>query len=354
MVAGLFLFPICRGNYDTKNEINFLSLVSKEVKESNQKSFLALSQAEVKEINLHLLFFGDLMLDRNVGARLKNKNLDLFLGGLASSTDFSQFDLVGANLEGAVTNGGEHYLPKMGFDFAFLPERVEELKKYNFSYFTIANNHITDQGEKGLAETRSNLSKLGFEYSGEPDAQISNNSVVTLIRQEKKITLVAFSMVYHNFDLTKAKEIIMTARAKSDWVIVNIHWGSEYEHNYSANQQKIAHEFIDSGADIIIGHHPHVVQGIEVYKNRPIFYSLGNFVFDQYFSPDTQEGLGVELDLGEKNITINLKPISSVLSVVNLMDTNKKIKFFENLAAWSRADIELKEQIMGQIINIAK
>jgi poly-gamma-glutamate synthesis protein (capsule biosynthesis protein) len=354
MVAGLFLFPLFEANYNYRNEAKLLLPGFKAAEEVAPASLTVLPKAETKESNLRVLFFGDLMLDRNVGARLKNKNLDLLLGGLASSTDFNQFDVVGANLEGAVTNKGEHYAPEMGFDFAFSPERVKELKKYNFSYFTIANNHISDQGEKGVEETRSNLSNLNFDYSGAPDAQISDNSVTIISRQNKKIALVALSMVYNHFSLEKLKKIIENTRPQVDWVIVNIHWGNEYQHNRSLNQQSIGRELIDSGADVIIGHHPHVVQGIEIYKNRPIFYSLGNFVFDQYFSPDTQEGLGVELELKEKNIIINLKPISSVRSAVNLMSAEKKNKFLDNLATWSQAEEGFREQIRGQIINIAK
>ena len=356
LAAGLFLFPLTeKASVKDSQNLN-RPAVDWPVNKSRAsiKASGSLPVASDKEEGPHLLFFGDLMLDRNVAAILKNKNLDLLLEGLASSTDFKQFDLVGANLEGAVTNKGEHYSPEMGFDFAFLPDRVAQLKSYNFSYFTIANNHITDQGAKGLGETRKNLSDLEFNYSGDADAQISSSSLTQLVIHNQKISLVAFSMVYHNFDLTKAKELIGAAKKESAWVIVNIHWGNEYQHNHSASQQKIAHEFIESGADIIIGHHPHVVQGIEIYKNRPIFYSLGNFIFDQYFSPDTQEGLGVELDLQAESIGIKLIPLSSRKSAPSLMGEEKKVRFLENLAAWSQADESLKAQIKAQTINIAK
>lgn len=351
MVAGLFLFPLVETNQDGPLSFaNFFKLKEKE----EEIIIRPLPNSAPIEETLNFLFFGDLMLDRHVGTRLQGKNLDLLLGGLASSTEFFKFDLVGANLEGAVTDLGKHYAPEMGFDFAFMPEKVEELKKYNFSYFTIANNHISDQGEIGLKETRNNLNNLEFYYSGDSDAQISENSVSFVTIKGRRVALVALSMVYNNFDLMAVEKLVSDARSKADWLIVNIHWGNEYQHNYSVAQQKIARKLIDSGADIIIGHHPHVVQGMEIYKNRPIFYSLGNFIFDQYFSLDTQEGLGLELELMSNKIIITLKPLSSQRSVVNLMDESKKIKFLEKFSLWSQADEGLKRQVMEQIINIAK
>lgn len=355
MVAGLFLFfPFTSDSsqgfsHNSKEIVNFKERINPE-KAINYP----LPIAPVIKPPLRFLFFGDLMLDRSVGARLKNKKVDFLLAGLASSTDLTPFDLVGANLEGAVTNDGRHYAPEMGFDFAFPPNRIAELKKYNFSYFTIANNHITDQGALGLKETRANLNALEFNYSGDADAQISEKSLRIITIKDKKIALVALSMVYHNFDPTLMKKIVNEARAQADWVIVNIHWGNEYQHNYNLTQQKIGRELIDSGADIIIGHHPHVVQGMEIYKKRPIFYSLGNFIFDQYFSPDTQEGLGIELELTDDKIKIRIEPLSSELSVASLMPEVRKEKFLDNFSIWSKADQELKEQIKAQLIDIAK
>jgi len=357
MVAGLFLFfPFVSDYAGGSEEIpKIVFLPNPDFLPQPEKIVIrSLPIIPVIKPPLHLLFFGDLMLDRSVGTRLKNKKVDFLLAGLASSTDLTQFDLVGANLEGAVTNEGRHYAPEMGFDFAFLPSRIAELKKYNFSYFTIANNHITDQGALGLQETRANLDTLGVNYSGDADAHISENSLKLVTIKDKKIALIALSMVYRNFELASMKKIINEAHVEADWVIVNIHWGNEYQHDYSLLQQKIGRELIDGGADIIIGHHPHVVQGMEIYKKRPIFYSLGNFIFDQYFSSDTQEGLGIELELADDKIKIGIKPLSSELSVVNLMSEAKKEKFLENFSAWSKADQALKEQIKAQSIDIAK
>ena len=89
----------------------------------------------------------------------------------------------------------------------------------------------------------------------------------------------------------------------SDVVIVSIHAGVEYTRKPTQEQVDFAHLAIDSGADVVIGHHPHWIQTIEIYKNKPIFYSLGNFVFDQEWSLDTKEGLIVQLTFNSSQLT---------------------------------------------------
>jgi poly-gamma-glutamate synthesis protein (capsule biosynthesis protein) len=359
LALGLFLFftfPNSDGTrsaniyeYGLKNNTGLVSKSNPKNTSPDSLPIIALDEPD-----LNLLFFGDLMLDRNVAARLKGKTIDFLLGELASSSNLAQFDLVGANLEGAVTNQGDHYSPMVPYDFAFVPERIKELKDYGFSYFSLANNHITDQGQIGLAETRDNLNNLNFYFSGDADAKVSADSLRIIEIKNQKIALVSLSMVYNNFDLAAAKKLINESREQVDWIIVNIHWGNEYQHNFNVWQQNMGRELIDAGADLIIGHHPHVVQGMEIYKNRPIFYSLGNFIFDQYFSADTQVGLGLKVNLNKDKIIITLWPLQSVKSAVKLMPTNEKVKFLENFSLWSEGDLDLKTQIKGEIINIAK
>jgi len=284
-----------------------------------------------------ILFVGDLMLDRYVADLDRRKGIGYFFDKIIQSDKnfFSGYDLVSANLEGAVTNNGEHYSPVNGNDFAFLPENVSSLKKYNFNFFNIANNHLYDQGEKGYQETKQNLDSLKFDYSGCPDRMVGDCSVKILNISEKKIGMVGASMVYGVFDTEKLKKQIQDLKSKTDFIVVNIHWGAEYAHNYNKVQQKTAHELIDAGADIIVGHHPHVVQGVEIYKNHPIFYSLGNFIFDQYFSSDTQEGLSLGMNYSSEKLEINLYPLKSKNSQVVLMNEKEKTDFFEQMLKWS-------------------
>ena len=109
--------------------------------------------------------------------------------------------------------------------------------------------------------------------------------------------------------------------------MVNAHWGEEYSAQFNRLQQELAHGFIDAGADAVIGHHPHVAQGMEVYKNKPIFYSLGNFVFDQYFSAETQTGLAVEFIFNGQGLDYKLHPFASKNSQIRLLDAKEKDDF---------------------------
>jgi len=299
---------------------------------------------------LKFLFLGDLMLDRHVGEKIKARGVDHLFANLATSSFWNGYDLVGANLEGAVTDEGRHYSPVYSYDFAFAPKIINQLRKYNFNFFNIANNHLTDQGTKGVSETQKNLASLKFNFVGAPDATLASSSGKVVEINGHRIGLIGLSMVYHQFNKSQALKLIKDLKAKSDLVIVNIHWGIEYEHQFNKQQQSLAHEFINNGADAIIGHHPHVVQGMEVYKNKPIFYSLGNFIFDQYFSSDTQEGLAVSLSFTGQQLTLNLSPLRSKASVPGLMVGNDKKLFLDRFIKWSQVDEGVKKQIKeGQI-----
>lgn len=300
---------------------------------------------------IRLLFFGDLMLDRHIGEKLVGKKISLLFDGLGVPGDefWSGRDLISANLEGAVTDDGAHYSPVNAYDFAFSPERIAELKQYGFNFFSLANNHISDQGQRGLQETRKNLDGLGFNFSGDVDAAVSPESLASVELQGQTIALVGLSMVYHDFDLGQAKKLIGEARDGSDLVIVNIHWGTEYQHQFSRHQQSIGRALIDAGADIIIGHHPHVAQGMEIYQGKPIFYSLGNFIFDQYFSPDTQQGLAVGLSLRDGKISMVLLPLQAKNAALQLMAGKNKSEFLRYFEKWSSLDGQVKIESDGRI-----
>ncbi len=92
-------------------------------------------------------------------------------------------------------------------------------------------------------------------------------------------------------DLKNLENAVKNARENTDWVIISFHWGEEYRQQPTNRQKLLAYSTIDFGADIIIGHHPHIVQPLEYYKEKPIFYSIGNFLFDQLWSRETREGM---------------------------------------------------------------
>ncbi|MFA5770939.1 MAG: AmmeMemoRadiSam system protein B [Patescibacteria group bacterium] len=332
-------------------------LINKKDEPTTSHNFFYFKKGEsMSETNINFLFFGDMMLDRNVGDKLKGKKIDYLLANLAGEENrfFSGVDIISANLEGAVTDKGVHYAPINSYDFAFSPERIAELKAYNFNYFTLANNHFSDQGQKGVAETRKNLSTLGFNYSGSTDALVDEYARKDIEISGKKIAMIGLSMVYNDFNLDKAKNLVIEAKADSDLVVVNIHWGIEYQNKFNKHQQIIGRALIDSGADVIIGHHPHVSQGMEIYQGKPIFYSLGNFIFDQYFSTETQESLAVGLDVSKATTTIFIFPLKSEKSAPRLMKERDKETFLNKFISWSEVNKDLETQIKNQRIDIVK
>jgi len=118
------------------------------------------------------------------------------------------------------------------------------------------------------------------------------------------MTLVSynqFSDLPEGVEQQSTIEEIQKARQYSDIVVVFSHWGTEYNLGVDDSTRDIAHSFIDAGADLIIGSHPHVIEPIEIYKEKRIYYSLGNFIFDQYFSEDVRNGMGVEVKIDKQS-----------------------------------------------------
>jgi len=157
-------------------------------------------------------------------------------------------------------------------------------------------------------------------------------------------------MVYKLIDIEKMKGLIREAGKESDLVIVNVHWGVEYKHQHNKIQAEYGRAFIDAGADLVIGHHPHVVQGMEIYNGKPIFYSLGNFVFDQYFSSDTQEGLAVGIEYGKDGAEISLYPMESKSSIIGLMQGKERESFLRRFIGWSNIDNRKRKEIESGVI----
>ncbi len=341
------------------SEVETKNAIKEAAEEDNQLDFIPRQNLDPSLIgarDINFLFFGDMMLDRHVGERLKNKHVGFLLDGLAGEDKifFSGFDIIGANLEGAVTDGGAHYSPQNAYDFAFSPDRIAELKDFGFNYFTLANNHFSDQGVKGVEETRKNLQALDFYFSGAPDAQIDEYSRQDMEISGQKVSLIGLSMVYAHFDLEVATELVKAAASTTDLVVINIHWGTEYEHQFNRYQQDIGHALVEAGADIIIGHHPHVVQGMEVYQGKPIFYSLGNFIFDQYFSSDTQESLAVKLNVGVSTTTIHFVPLRSTASAPRLLDDKERENFFQKYLTWSKLNENEEGAVSGGLLELAR
>jgi poly-gamma-glutamate synthesis protein (capsule biosynthesis protein) len=253
-----------------------------------------------------IVAFGDLMMGRYVRQLMNSHGLDYPLEYFpellqhmlqdGDNTLVEEPDFIFANLEGPITDK-PYVNPGTAMVFNFKPDVVEPLKKYGINLVTLANNHAYDMGADGVAQTRVNLAENGIHHFGDSKGLRPETTWTTTLN-ETTITFFGLNdTLKDRLDFQEVSDHIAGAEEEADFTIVAIHWGTEYKHTPTTKQVEQAHAMVDAGADMIIGHHPHVIQTDEVYHGAPIYYSLGNFIFDQYFQDDVQEGLGLTITL---------------------------------------------------------
>lgn len=251
-----------------------------------------------------LLVFGDVMLDRYVRKYINTSGTDALFEHIQDDIDTANATMF--NLEGPITKFAS-VVSKENLQFTFATHTAFDLSEIGIDIVSLANNHTHNFGREGLQQTRRYLSDVNLTYFGDP----YNDTEHTVTRYSLGATTISL-VGYHQFenpDLTKILEIIKTEKTIGNFVIFFPHWGNEYEKNASTNQKIKAKDVIDAGVDIVIGAHPHIIQNAEVYKGKPVFYSLGNFIFDQWFSEDVKYGLGLLLTFSENTLeSIELKP----------------------------------------------
>lgn len=204
-------------------------------------------------------------------------------------------------------------------------------------------------GADGFQETKENLEREKVPYFGEPD---ENNSYIADLGGLQ----VGFAG-YNRFVSADSKQTcanIVELKKKTDLVVVYTHWGQEYKKSPNESQIELAHAFIDAGANIVVGSHPHVIQPVEQYNGKYIFYSLGNFIFDQYFSKATMQGLGVILNYNSnsKQLSFALLPHSIDKSgKLHTVEGKEKDELLHQLAESSSVGLQVKEDIKRGVIN---
>ncbi len=254
-----------------------------------------------------ILFVGDIMLDRSVARHAAASSTRVLFAGVLEL--FAAADARVANLEGSITsNPSVAQVDNTILHFTFDPQMAQEaLAPLNLSAASLANNHSYDFGRTGYDATQHYLSGWDIQPFGHP--YNARDISTTLTIRDKQFCLVGYHSLYDASTSETVTEIIRL-RPGCYRIIVFPHWGDEYEPVANAAQTAAAHEFIDAGADLVIGAHPHVVQNVETYRGRAIFYSLGNFMFDQNFSWATTHGLAVKVTFGEASTSFKLTPIT--------------------------------------------
>lgn len=246
------------------------------------------AQQTALDSNIVLYFSGDVTLANH----FENHVGDDIPYAFARLKWFSEADISMVNLENPLTNAGEAVEKK--FTFRARPDYVEILKDGGVDIVTLANNHIYDFGADGLLNTLNILDQRNIHFVGAGrDINEARHPVIFYIKG-LRIAYFAYYGTHKHSDSYPAspdsagtalrqlpiiKEDILKFRNSVDFIIINFHWGTEKAEVPGEDQVYFAHQVIDYGADVIVGHHPHVLQGIEIYKNKVIAYSLGNFIF---------------------------------------------------------------------------
>ena len=291
-------------------------------------------------------FVGDVMLARNVEYLLKSRGSNYPFRHLTEL--FAGSDTVVGNFESAVLKNHvktPSFTTTFSVDSLFLPL----LTKAGFTHMSLANNHSFDYGPATFTNTEIALKEAGLSVLGNPN-QVTTSTTAIITAGDYTIGLLAVNKIFSNIPWADIVTKIKDLEARTDYQIVFVHWGEEYVLKHNNKQEEFAKKLIDTGIDAVVGHHPHVTQDIEVYKNKPIFYSLGNFIFDQYFSVDVQQGLLLKLNIATSTVTYTIVPISSEssLSQPALMAGREATLFLKNLAR--RSDPNFTQNIKAGLL----
>ena len=233
---------------------------------------------------------------------------------------FSGADFILFNLETPLCLKGSP-IPKCGENFRVNPGTVSGFKQAGFNVAALANNHIFDYGIKGLEETLNALDAAKIFRHGAGTTYEEATKALCLEANDIKISFLnfaegEFSRIRSNqwgaapIDLLSNQAAIEKAKAENDILIVSVHAGNEFQHFPSPWIQSIFRKYVDFGADVVVGHHPHIPQGIEHYKNSIIIYSLGDFMFEYLEDPGTCVTFALDIQFSEKGInSIVIHPI---------------------------------------------
>ncbi|MGE5425730.1 MAG: CapA family protein [Bacillota bacterium] len=298
---------------------------------------------------LTIIFGGDVMLSRTVNAKINSYGDYAWpFQKIASTT--AAADIAVVNLESPFLKDADYRVLTGSFSFRADPKALEGISLAGIDMVSLANNHILNAGKKGLSDTTSLLDEAGIAWSGAGLNEMEARRPAIIERKGKRIAFLAYAypndnsvatvsrLGTANLDKAKMEEDVRAAKGLADIVIVQMHAGTEYVVEPGKEQKDFARAAISAGADAVIGHHPHWPQSWEIFEGKPIFYSLGNFIFDQMWSTETSRGLLASLsfaadgsgkarllpilidDYGQAKPWPSEKPLSEFWSLYGLSD----------------------------------
>jgi poly-gamma-glutamate capsule biosynthesis protein CapA/YwtB (metallophosphatase superfamily) len=262
-----------------------------------------------------IVFAGDLNLAAHFEYAAQHHPINVF----ARWKSIGQYDLMMVNLENAVTRSVDSV--EKEFVFKMKAENISQFCNAGISIVNCANNHSADFGVEGILETIHQLDSAGIQHTGIGRNLSEARKAVVLDVNGIRIGFLGYGGS-RDFIASRTKpgttsrslwlilEDIKRLKPRVNFVVVNIHWGEELEIRPDSNQIVLAHRMIESGADLIVGHHPHVLQGIEQYRGKIIAYSLGNFVFGGNSKSANSETAVLKVRFAKENMKIQAIPVS--------------------------------------------
>ena len=263
---------------------------------------------------------GDILLDRGVRQVVEQKGMDQLFSADIDSV-FQHSDAVVGNLECPATK--IHAPVFKQYVFRAEPEWLSDLKRHGVTHLNLANNHSIDQGRDGLVDTKRNISQAGMSPIGAGQNQEEAARPILLTEKPRKVWMIAsLQLALENFARLPDQPCVsqqsidalclrITQLKQEDpecYIIVSLHWGWENHVEVVPRQRYDAHQLIDAGADCLVCHHTHTRQPMEVYRGKPIFYGLGNFIFDPRRDLN-RHGAIVRLTITEQGATAEEIPI---------------------------------------------
>lgn len=270
-----------------------------------------------------LVAVGDVMLDGLTSARLRH--YDPGYPFAASAPLLKEGELVFANLECPISRRGE--AASKPYTFCADPLAVDALTAAGINLVSLANNHILDYGADALEDTFELLEERGIAYAGAGRNEEEARKGVFLEINGVKTAVLAYSGIFkHGYPAWRAgpdnagtlfypekEQFSADIRKAGQWadvVVVSLHWGDEYTYEVNEEQRETGRLAVESGADLVLGHHSHTPQGIEIYKGRPIVYSLGNFLFYPFTKTFCNESFILQASVGKNGVAeMRLLPV---------------------------------------------
>ncbi|HTY20568.1 MAG TPA: CapA family protein [Geobacteraceae bacterium] len=269
----------------------------------------------------------------------------------ATAAELRSGDITIGNLEAPIARGGREFTGKR-FRFRIEPQAAPALRNAGFNIVTLANNHMMDFGASAMEGTLENLRRAGIAFTGAGETLAAARKAAIITIRGVRVAFLAYSLTFpREFYASSTapgtapgfpkyyRDDIAAARKAADYVVISFHWGSELKSDPAPYQITAAHRAIDAGADVVLGHHPHVLQGIEGYKRGIIFYSLGDFAFGSC-SGSSRQGVIARITLENGVKGIELIPLNVL---------NREVRFQPKPLSGTRG-----EEVVDDLVRISR